>query len=141
MEDVQSMEEPVIDLQEEFDLQSLSESSFCSSSSSCITSVTDLSIYHEFDCMIAELHAIQESHHATIEHLYRLQASLEASADEEEEKEEPEEDLSEWYQIVERFHNEALNEIDSSLPSTFTDQLLKWIDSISSERESEDESE
>lgn len=141
MEDAHSMNEPIIDLQEELDTQSVSESSFCSSSSSCMTSVTDLSIYHEFDCMIAELHAIQESHHNTIDHLCRLQASLESSTDDEEEQQEPEEELSKFYEIVKEFHTEALKEIDSSLPSTFTDQLLKWIDTISSERESEYESE
>lgn len=131
------MEEYAIDLTEEVDDDSDTQS-IDSSSSSCMTSITDLSIYHEFDCMIAELHAIQEAHHHTLESLYRLQGSLQIAENTDIEILE-EDELAECKKMIERFHKEALQEIEASMPNTFTEQLLNWIDS--SERESEEESE
>jgi len=43
---------------------------------SVITSMTDVSIYHEFDLMIAELHSIQQLHHQTIGRFYNLSSSI-----------------------------------------------------------------
>lgn len=138
------MEEHWIDITEELDdeLDTASIHLSRSSSSSCITSVSELSIYHEFDCMIAELHAIQEAQHTTLDHLYRLQESfqLAENTDMETDMETNEEDeLAECRKIIEQFHREALDEIESSIPNTFTEKLHRWIDS--SERESEEETE
>ena len=127
-------EERMIDLDHLSDIESLSS---CSSSSSCMTSITDLSIYHEFDCMIAELHAIQQAQHNVIYDLHRIRDSIQSTDHVQEEEEFDEtQDLKE---AIQQFHLQSLKQIESSLPSTFTEDLLKWIDTISSEKESENE--
>ena len=39
---------------------------------SVISSMTDVSIYHEFDQIMAELHSIQQLHHQTIQQCQQL---------------------------------------------------------------------
>ena len=41
-------------------------------SESEMSSVTDISIYHEFDQMIAELHSIQQLHEQSIQHFQQI---------------------------------------------------------------------
>jgi len=123
----------IIDLEDTSDIDSVS------SSSSCMTSVTDLSIYHEFDCMIAELHAIQEAQHDVLHRLHSIQWPLTAPL--EEPLEEEIDELAEFKEAIQQFHLQSLEEIASSLPNTFTDKLLTYLDAIPSDKESEDETE
>lgn len=134
MEDVEFMEEFI---QEESDTESVSNLSFCSSSSSCMTSVTDLSVYHEFDCMIAELHAIQESQGDVLHRLHSIREAIPLVEPFEEEIDE----ITEFKEAIQRFHLQSMHEIASSLPTTFTDNLLAYLDATLSEKESEDETE
>ena len=43
---------------------------------SVISSMTDVSIYHEFDQIMAELHSIQQLHHQTIQQCQQLSSSI-----------------------------------------------------------------
>lgn len=43
-----------------------------SDSESDMSSVTDISIYHEFDQMISELHSIQQLHEQSIQHFQHI---------------------------------------------------------------------
>lgn len=45
---------------------------------SVMTSVTDLSIYHEFDQMIAELHSIQNTQDHLIQNFHQLSTSIQS---------------------------------------------------------------
>lgn len=132
------MEEQWIDLDQESDESDTESILSRSTSSSCITSVTDLSIYHEFDCMIADLHAIQVAQDSALDALHRLQGSILPEDDRILVYDEKEDDLVDFHDIIQRLHENTLHAIESAdLSYSFTDELLKWIDHLPSEIEEE----
>ena len=106
-----------------------------SETSECMTSVTDISIYHEFDCIIAELHAIQGTQHEALEALHRIQGGLHALDDRVMIYDEVADDMFDLDEIIDRLHNESMKAIEngSKDTSTFINQLLEWIERIPSE--------
>lgn len=116
------------------DAQSLSDlSSYCSSTSH-ITSVTDLSIYHEFDCLLGELYAIQESQHAAIEGLHRIQRIFRSDEEPITVYDEVVDDLVDFHDVIDQLHIQTMRMIENKEKGdSFTEQLLQWVDHISSD--------
>jgi hypothetical protein len=131
-------ESAIIDLQsdtdEEEDAESLSDLSSHCSSASHMTSVTDLSIYHEFDALLGELYTIQDEQDRAIEHLRELQQMITSDNEQVMVYDEEIDDLVEFNEIIERLHQKSMMAIETSSGGhSFTEELLSWIDRISSE--------
>lgn len=102
---------------------------------SVMSSVTDLSIYHEFDQMIAELHSIQNTHNQLIEHFYHLSTSINSTSNNDSEDDTIiityNNDKINLDNLLEIIYNESMERIKSGGKMEFGNLLLDYLKKVS----------